>query len=99
MSEVNETFTIKVNIADRYYPIKIKRIDEAKVRNAAKRINDMVLQYRKIYSEKDSQDFLAMAALQLVTRLSEIEDDNGGQKYREALDEINDKLTTALNKE
>jgi cell division protein ZapA (FtsZ GTPase activity inhibitor) len=98
MSEVSETFTIRVNIADRYYPLKIKRTDEAKVRNAAKKINDTVFQYRKVYSDKDAQDFLAMAALQFVTKLTDSEEGEGGSQFADFLQEVNQKLDAALEK-
>lgn len=70
---MDDKFTIKVNVADRYYPIKIDRGDEEKIRKAAKLINDKVLQYKQRYTDKDAQDFLAMAALQFVIRLIECE--------------------------
>lgn len=98
MSELSETFTIRVNIADRYYPLKIKRADEAKVRNAAKKINDTVFQYRKVYSDKDAQDFLAMAALQFVTKLSDLDEGEGANKYTDFLQDISQKLDAALEK-
>ena len=99
MSELSDTFTIRVNIADRYYPLKIKRSDEAKVRNAAKKINDTVFQYRKVYSDKDAQDFLAMAALQFATKLTDIDDEKSGNAYQEFLQEISQKLDSALKKQ
>ncbi len=99
MSELSDTFTIRVNIADRYYPLKIKRSDEAKVRNAAKKINDTVFQYRKVYSDKDAQDFLAMAALQFVTKLSDLDDQQSGSKYLEELQEMSQQLDAALEKQ
>ncbi len=99
MSELSDTFTIRVNIADRYYPLKIKRSDEAKVRNAAKKINDTVFQYRKVYSDKDAQDFLAMAALQFVTKLSDLDEQQSGSKFLEELQEISQQLDAALEKQ
>lgn len=99
MSELSETFTIRVNIADRYYPLKIKRSDEAKVRNAAKKINDTVYQYRKVYADKDAQDFLAMAALQFVTKLADFEEEQSGSQYQDFLEEINQQLDAALEKQ
>ncbi len=62
----SEKLTIRVNIVDRYYPLKVDRKDEEKIRLAAKKINDTVTQYKQIYKDKDSQDFLAIAALQFV---------------------------------
>jgi len=70
---MEDKLSIRVNVADRYYPLKIDRNDEEKIRKAAKMINEKVLQYRERYSDKDLQDFLAMAALQFVIKLIESE--------------------------
>ena len=69
----NEMLSIKVQIAERFYPLKIKRSDEEKIRKAANLINDKVLQYKQRYTDKDSQDFMAMAALQFVINLLDCE--------------------------
>ena len=68
-----EQLSIKVQIAERFYPLKIKRQDEEKIRKAAKLINDKVLQYKQRYTDKDAQDFMAMAALQFVINLIDCE--------------------------
>ena len=68
-----EQLSIKVQIAERFYPLKIKRQDEEKIRKAAKLINDKVLQYKQRYTDKDTQDFMAMAALQFVINLIDCE--------------------------
>ncbi|GAJ21014.1 unnamed protein product, partial [marine sediment metagenome] len=65
---MDEKLSIRVNVADRYYPLKIDRRDEEKIRRAAKMINEKVLKYKQKYSDKDVQDFLAMAALQYVIK-------------------------------
>jgi cell division protein ZapA (FtsZ GTPase activity inhibitor) len=69
----NEMLSIKVQIAERFYPLKIKRQDEEKIRKAANLINDKVLQYKQRYTDKDAQDFMAMAALQFVINLLDCE--------------------------
>jgi cell division protein ZapA (FtsZ GTPase activity inhibitor) len=71
---MDEKLSIKVNIADRYYPLKIERKDEEKIRKAARLINEKVLQYKQRYLDKDAQDFLAMAALQFVSKILELEE-------------------------
>jgi cell division protein ZapA (FtsZ GTPase activity inhibitor) len=68
---MEDKLSIRVNVADRYYPLKIDRIDEEKIRKAAKMINEKVLQYKQKYVDKDIQDFLAMAALQYVIKVLE----------------------------
>jgi len=69
-----EKLSIKINVADRYYPLKIAIADEEKIRAAARRINDKVAQYRQRYADRDMHDALSMAALQFVIRLIEQEE-------------------------
>jgi cell division protein ZapA len=64
-----DTLSIRINVADRYYPFKITASGEERLRAAARRINDMVAQYRQRYAERDMYDALAMAALQSVVKL------------------------------
>jgi cell division protein ZapA len=71
---MDDKLTIRVNVADRYYPLRIERKDEEKIRKAAKRINEKILLYKQKYSDKDIQDFLAMAALQYVVKVIDSED-------------------------
>jgi cell division protein ZapA (FtsZ GTPase activity inhibitor) len=63
---MDDKLSIRVNVADRYYPLKVERENEEKIRKAARMINEKVLQYKQRYTDKDVQDFLAMASLQYV---------------------------------
>ncbi|MBN1951525.1 MAG: cell division protein ZapA [Bacteroidales bacterium] len=96
---MDEKLSIRVNIIDRYYPLKIDRSDEEKIRKAGKIINDKVLQYKQKYSDKDVQDFLAMATLQYVTRLIELEDVQDPDKFLENVRELNEELEVYLKEE
>jgi cell division protein ZapA len=89
---MDEKLSIRVNIADRYYPLKIEKEDEEKIRKAAKLINDKVFQYKTKYADKDIQDFLAMAALQFVIRLIEMEEKQEGTSLLQKLQRLNDEL-------
>ena len=63
---MNETFLIHIEIAGRRYPITIQRDKEEEMRAAAKQINQKILQYQSKYgTQLDTQDMLAMVALQL----------------------------------
>jgi cell division protein ZapA len=62
MSELS----IKVIIAGRTYPLSIERDEEETVRTAANRINEAIRALQESYAVKDTQDLLAMAALQLI---------------------------------
>ena len=66
---MGEKFSIRLNILDRFYPLKVNPNEEENIRKAAKMINERVLLYKQKYSTKDIQDFLAMTALQLGTKL------------------------------
>ncbi len=62
-TENEEMININVIVADRPYPLKIKKSEEENVRKAAKEINEKVKNYQQIYAAKDKQDYLAMTAL------------------------------------
>jgi cell division protein ZapA len=96
---MDDKLSIKVNVADRYYPLKIERRDEEKIRKAARLINEKVLQYKQRYLDKDVQDFLAMAALQFVTRVIEMENKFDISPLEQQLHDLNEELEAYLNKE
>ncbi len=95
---MEEKLSIKVNLADRFYPLKIDRKDEEKIRRAARLINEKILQYQKRYTDKDIQDFLAMAALQFVTRVLELEETQEQDGMIDQIREISQELETYLGK-
>jgi len=96
---MDDKLSIKVNVADRYYPLKIERKDEEKIRKAARLINEKVLQYKQRYLDKDVQDFLAMAALQFVTRVIEMEDRMDVSPLHQQLQDLNEELESYLKGE
>ncbi len=93
---MDDKLSIRVNVADRYYPLKVDRSDEEKIRKAASLINEKVLQYKQRYVDKDIQDFLAMAALQFVIKLIEEEDKVVDESIPEALKELTEKIESVL---
>jgi cell division protein ZapA len=78
--------SIKVNIANRIYPLTVKQEEEESIRLATKEINEMIKEYEQNYAVKDKQDLLAMCALQFATQKLDlgkktiIEDDGFGKK-------------------
>jgi uncharacterized protein (DUF2164 family) len=62
-------------------------------------INEKVLQYKQRYLDKDVQDFLAMAALQFVTRVIEMEDKFDISPLEEQLQDLNEELDEYLKRE
>jgi|SRR6056297_3352888 len=96
---MDEKLSIRVNVADRYYPLKIERNDEEKIRKAAKMINEKVLQYKQRYSDKDVQDFLAMAALQYVIQVIENDNTEESSSVIEEIKEIDNQIEDFLKRE
>jgi len=95
---MEDKLSIRVNVADRYYPLKIDRNDEEKIRKAARLINEKVLQYKQRYTDKDLQDFLAMAALQFVIKLIESENKFDVSPVLDQLTELDEWLGEYLEK-
>jgi cell division protein ZapA len=54
--------SIRIRIADREYPMKVKPEDEENVRKAGKIINERIKSYREQFGIDDKQDLLAMVA-------------------------------------
>lgn len=66
-----EELSIRIKIADREYPMKVKSLDEEKVRNASRLINERLKTYKDQFGIDDKQDLLAMVAFDsLVEKLT-----------------------------
>jgi len=66
--------SIKVNIADVVYPLKVTVEDEPKIRMAAKMVNDKVKAYRDDYQLADKANLLSMVALQFAVEIIQFKD-------------------------
>lgn len=95
---MEDKLSIRVNVAERFYPLKIDRLDEEKIRKAAKMINERLAQYQQRYADKDSQDLLAMAALQFVIRMLDSENKFENSSIMEELEELNREIDVYLSK-
>ena len=84
MSE--EEISIKINICDRFYPLRIKTSEEENVRKASKRINERAKFYIENFSVQDKQDALSMVALEFAS------DTKDGSSNEVNYDNINSKL-------
>ncbi|MFW5644313.1 MAG: cell division protein ZapA [Bacteroidota bacterium] len=96
---MDDKLSIRVNIAERYYPLRIERDEEEKIRKAARLINEKILQYKQKYVDKDAQDFVAMAALQFVIQYIELESKTKSSALEESLKELNDEIGAFLKGE
>lgn len=94
---MNETFLIHIEIAGRRYPITIQRDKEEEMRAAAKQINQKILQYQSKYgTQLDTQDMLAMVALQLSVENLIWEDKHDTSPFEDKIRELNDELDKYL---
>ena len=91
-----DSLKIKVTIAGRSYPMKVKSVNEEEgMRKAANHINDLVTKYERNYEVGDKQDVLAMCALQFAS-LIEISAINKDQDIKEAIKNLN-KLSVLID--
>lgn len=82
MSELS----IKVNIANRVYPLSVQRDEEEEVRKAAAYINERLKALEANFAVKDKLDLIAMLALELT-----LEKGHGKEEL------VNDKIATRIN--
>lgn len=68
---MSKSLKIKLNIADRVYPLTIAPEQEEGLRKSAKKIEAMIKQLEQNYAVRDKQDVLAMCALQYATQLEQ----------------------------
>ena len=60
---------IKVTVANRTYPLTIKREDEEQVRKAVKVIEERLMVYEKSFAARDTQDLLSMCLLEMSVKV------------------------------
>ncbi|MBQ4407836.1 MAG: cell division protein ZapA [Bacteroidales bacterium] len=67
---MDDKLLIKLTIAGHSYPMKVSREDEERFRTATTLINDRINVYKQRFdnSKKDDFDFLAMVAIEFVSK-------------------------------
>jgi len=65
---MEDNIKIKLNIADRLYPLTIQRSQEFYFREAAKIIDKNIKSLEDNYSVRDKQDLLAMSCIQFAAK-------------------------------
>ncbi|HEY5498754.1 MAG TPA: cell division protein ZapA [Bacteroidales bacterium] len=97
---MDDTFTINLYIADKHYPLRIKRSEEELVRRAAKLINDKIALYRGHFNVDDSdlelKDLLAMAACQIAIQALKAEERTDNSPIAESIIQLNKELEDFL---
>ena len=92
-----EKIAIKLNIANRIYPMKIDRSSEEYVRKAIKNVAERLNFYESNYAIKDKQDLLAMCLIEYASKLETLEkNDIIDSDQKDCLIKIEDMLDAVL---
>ena len=92
------SLSIKINIANRTYPMTISRDSEENVRKSVKKIEDRLKFYEKNYAIQDRQDLLAMCLIEVSTKLESMNDSVKGSnlEFEKTLLDIDSALSKIL---
>tara|TARA_B100000927_G_scaffold53888_1_gene40838 strand:+ start:780 stop:1073 length:294 start_codon:yes stop_codon:yes gene_type:complete len=86
---MSDKIKIKLNVADRVYPLTISPDQEASLRASAKKIEMMTKQLENNYAVRDKQDVLAMCALQYAAQLeNQLENKNMESETSKKVNEL-----------
>ncbi|MDR1517210.1 MAG: cell division protein ZapA [Dysgonamonadaceae bacterium] len=83
-------------------PLKIKGSDEGALRAAAKKINAKITSYRIAFGQDPAlkaQDYMAMAAIQLVGEKFAFDDRNDTKPFEDKIHSLINELDTYLKKQ
>lgn len=94
-----DELSIRIRIADREYPMKVKREEEERVRAASKWINERLKAFKDQFGTDDKQDLLAMVAFDsMVLKMTAQEKQSGVDQHSvEKVVHLNQLLAQALN--
>lgn len=95
-----EDLSIKIQVANRTYPLTVKPEQEEVMRKAARLLNERMKIYEANYSVKDQQDLLAMCALEFTAKTLEVESNKSAidPQTLEQLEEMERFLSQYLNR-
>lgn len=92
---MDEKLNITVSIADKRYPLTIKREDEENIRKAEALLKERILQYRQHF-DAGNADILAMTAFQFAVQNIEMEDSHDNSPIFDQIEEMNLELAKRL---
>lgn len=97
---MDDIFTINLYLADKHYPLRIKRSEEELVRTAGKMVNDKLAQYRTHFDVDESglglKDLLAMVACQIAIESLKTAQSSDTEAYEKSLAQLNKELEAFL---
>ena len=95
-----DEFVIHLDVAGRTYPVKIKKGNEQEefvIRQAVKRIQQHVIQFRQFYVKSvDDRDLLAMAAIQLAIDMVSLEEQIDTKPFTQKIQQLTKMLENYL---
>lgn len=91
--------SIKINIADRMYPLRVAMEEEEIIRHAAKLINERIKEFQANYAVRDKQDLLSMSVLHYATGMIKAERKLGedSQEVANRISELDTMLESFFN--
>ncbi len=90
------SLSIKINIANRTYPMTINRNAEENIRKSVKKIEERLKFYEKNYAIKDRQDLLAMCLIEVAAKLESL--NNSADKDNKDVELTLANIESALSK-
>jgi len=92
--------SIKINIADRIYPLRVDMEEEEVIRRASKLINDRIKEFQENYAVRDKQDLLSMCVLHYATGMLKAEKKSNVDEVGvvKAVNELDGMLTDFFSK-
>lgn len=98
----DEKFLLTLKIAGRKYPLKIKQSEEQAFRDAEKKIEKKISQYRIKYGGANSnlsvQDIVVMTAIQALAENFSLTDKNNTKPFEDKIDSLISELDDYLKK-
>jgi cell division protein ZapA len=95
---MSDTLSINIKIDNRIYPLVVSRKDEARYREAAKKLNEVLSAFKTNYPDKDIQDIFAMSAFQFVYASMVVKENAGNAslvgEIKNIIDDIDDYLVS-----
>lgn len=93
-----DELSIKIRIAEREYPMKVKRDDEERVRTASRLINEKLKSYKDQFGIDDKQDLLAMVAFDSLVEKMTAEESRQGidQTVLEKVSQLNQLVSQSI---
>ena len=84
-----EELSLRLKIADREYPMKVRSEEEERVRRAARQVNEKVKSFRGHFGVDDKQDLLAMVAFDSMIKMVRWEEEGDKSDIDQVLKKIN----------